>query len=107
MSATRNAIGLMVLIGAIYAFAGYLMIGEIRRNYQDLYNEFGSPTLFPIQNPSIKEQWRFFVFTLPRKYAAVGSSKIHLLGDIMLLCSIIHLFLCNYLFMFHSHDLHN
>ena len=35
MSATRYAIGLMVLIGAIYAFAGYLMIGEIRRNYPD------------------------------------------------------------------------
>jgi hypothetical protein len=101
-STTRYAIVLMLLIGMTYTFAGYFMVDEIRTIHPDLYDEIARPTQNIVR--SVKQEWRFFIFLLSRKYASIDSRKIRLLGDIVWLCSIANWFLLLYLLLFHFHE---
>ena len=101
-STSRYAIVLMLLIGVTYTFAGYFMVNEIRTSHPGLYDEIGRPTQNVVR--SIKQEWRFCIFVLTRKYTSIESRKIRLLGDIVRFCSIANLLLLWYLLLFHFHE---
>jgi hypothetical protein len=103
-NASGLALGLIVLIGIVFLAAGHLLVKELRTDYPDLYVNIGRPALFAPR--SIIEQWRFIRFIILRKYRSIANKRIRVLGDIVLLCSIINLGLIFCLVVFNYNDFH-
>ncbi len=97
-STSAYAIGIMLFTTIVAVYSAHLLINEVEIHHPSLYNDIGRPKLFVPRR--LRDQCRFNLFILLRKYASVSNYKIRWLGEVIFLCISINLIIFIYLLCF-------